>query len=45
MRWASRPQGQGANGADGVTPRAPMRLSMDFNNTAATRADRIAAGQ
>jgi len=40
-----RPQGQGANGADGVTPRAPMRLSMDFNNTAATRADRIAAGQ
>lgn len=40
-----RPQGQGANGADGVTPRAPMRLSMDFNNTYGTRADRIATGQ
>lgn len=39
---AGKPQGQGANGADGVTKRAPMRL--DPNEVYGTRADRVLAG-
>lgn len=40
---AGKPQGQGANGADGVTPRAPIQLSVDANSVYGSRSDQILA--
>ncbi len=41
---AGAPEGQGANGADGVTARAPISLSSDPNAVYGSRADRILNG-
>lgn len=42
---AGAPEGQGANGSDGVTARAPIQLSTDPNDVYASRADRVTSGQ